>query len=956
MMKAMTSFTVKSLRTSAARTIVTIAGVALAAALLVAVLSSYVSATGYLLRNEVASNGTWMSRVVVPDDAQSRDEIATAEGASDVRALATLQDVGFAGLSNEQKLTLGTYLPILTGSGPLDEVCGVRLAEGRMPQGPGEIVLPGIWRRNSGLALGDSVTLDVGSRRARLAPGEQGSMSGASFAVDDYDPEFEPKSYSIEDGSSLNSTMGYLDSAADNSKFDEELVDVHPRTFTVVGFADTASWSLMTGVGPAALVVDDTTTGDIQVFLDIADVSTVKQVRERTAALFDDAQVETHVNLLRYMGISDHGSIWETFFYLVVILAVIIMVACVSLIYNAFAISVNERMRQFGLLASIGASKRQLRRAVLLEGAIIAAIGIPVGILVGLGACAGVFAWLGGAIADILGGQWSTFYLVVDWRVVLFAVALTAVTVLASVWIPALRAARVSPIDALRQSSTVKLSARALRTSEQRAKTRAPWKSRGMSGTVFGIGGQLASINHKRNASKGRAASFSLALAIILLMTAGSLSTQLGMFTKVAGNLSDADISMTVSMDPVDERTAAPSTIEATGADVYAQASAVKDVTGLGWSLVSTQNGLVPSEMAGTALSNAVTPSSLVDGDVPTPLYVVFLPADEFAAYAKDNDIDMPADANAPVAIGVREGYGNTGTKYSYDELFAQMGTLDIVTGIKGDDATTVNIVVTDTTDDGVETFEFMRRNEDGSYADQKVASDELVRTPVQIVGLAEKRPACATPNSGATIVVSLDCAGALPLVGATGNLYFSAGFDTTDSEVAVKALTPLSTAFEEAGYKVYFNQVIDHEAQERSMNMMVTVVNVFCFLFSFILTLIALANVFNTVTNGLILRRREFAVMESIGMGARQFRSMIGCECVGYGLRGLIPGIVVSFGVSYLFYMALGISMQGLPYSPPWMSLVLGCVLVIVVMLASVLYGLHRCRTSNVVEALRME
>ena len=96
-MKAMTSFTVKSLRDSAARTVVTIAGVALAAALLVAVLSSYVSATDYLLRNEATANGTWMSQVVLPDDEKTREEIASAEDATDVETLATLQDVGFAG-------------------------------------------------------------------------------------------------------------------------------------------------------------------------------------------------------------------------------------------------------------------------------------------------------------------------------------------------------------------------------------------------------------------------------------------------------------------------------------------------------------------------------------------------------------------------------------------------------------------------------------------------------------------------------------------------------------------------------------------------------------------------------------------------------------------------------------------------------------------------------------------
>lgn len=955
-MKAMTSFTVKSLRDSAARTIVTIAGVALAAALLVAVLSSYVSATDYLLRNEATANGTWMSQVVLPDDEKARGEIAAAAAATDVEALATLQDVGFAGLSEEQKLRLGTYLPILTATGPIEELCGVRVSEGRLPQNAGEIVLPAIWQRNSNIKLGDSIALGVGNRRAVLAPGEQGSMSGASFVVDDYDPEFAPKGYSIEDGSTLNSTMGYLDSAADEGKFDEELVNVTGHTYTVVGFAAADNWTLMTGAGPAALTADESATGDIRIFLDLSDVSTVKQVRERTSELFPNVDIQTHVNLLRYMGISDHGSIWQTFFYLVAILAVIIMAACVSLIYNAFAISVNERVRQFGLLASIGASKRQLRRSVLLEGGIIAIIGIPIGVAIGLGACAGVFAWLGASIADILGGQWSSFYLVVDWRVVLFAAALTALTVLVSVWIPALRAARVSPIDALRQSSTVRIAPRVLRVSQREGNRQAPWKRYGASGTVFGIGGQLAHLNHKRNASKGRAASVSLALAIVLLMTAGSLSTQLGMFTKVAGNLSDADVSMTVSLEPTDEQSSAPATIESVGADVYAQASAVQDVTPLGWALTSTQGALVSPSMAGSALRDSVTQNCFVEGDVPTPLNVVYLPSDEFATYAKDNNIELPEAGNPPVAIAVREGYSNTGTMYSYDELFARTGTLDIVTGIKGDDTAMASIMVTDTTDDGRQTLEFMRWEKNGGYTDQKLAPDQLVRTPVQIVGLADKRPACATSSSGAMIVASLESVDVLLLIGATDNLYFSAAFDATDGEAAVKALSPLSTVFEDAGYKVYYNQVTDHKAQEQSMTMMVTVVNLFCFLFSFILTLIALANVFNTMTNGLILRKREFAVMESIGMGARQFRSMIGCECVGYGLRGLIPGIIVSFGVSYLLYMALGISMRGLPYTPPWTYLVLGCGLVIVVMAASVLYGLHRCRKGDIVDALRME
>ncbi len=957
-MKAMTSFTLKSLRSSTARTVVTIAGVALAAALLVAVLSSYVSATDYMLRNEIAANGTWMARSIVPDDAQSNDEIIAAEHAGDVKALATLQDVGFVALPDEQAVRLGTYLPVLTGAGSLENVCGVRVGEGRLPQSPDEIVLPYSWQRFSAASIGDVITLDLGERRAVQVPGTSGGMSGGTIEAGTYDPELGPNGimYDIEDGSPLNSTMGYLDPANDNGIFSEELVNASPHSYTVVGFTAMDNWSLMTGIGPAALTVDEAATGDIQVYVDLTGISTAGQLKERMNGLFPDGDTMMHTNLLRYSGISDHGSIWQTLFYLVAILAVIIMAACISLIYNAFAISVNERMRQFGLLASIGASKRQLRRSVLLEGSIIAAIGIPLGVLIGLGACAGIFVWLGGVIADMLGGMHSDFFLVVSWQVVLFAVALTALTVLVSVWIPALRAARVSPIDALRQSSTVRIAPRALRSSGQHMRPASLWKHRGIAGRVFGIGGSLASLNHKRNASKGRAASLSLALAIVLLMTAGSLSTQLGTFTKVVGHVSEADISMAISLSPTSDETVTPAALEGTCADAYEHASAVQGVTPLGWSLTSYQPGLVPADVAGSALKGSVTDDSLVDGAVPTMLSVLYMPDDEFAAYAADNGITLPAGTDTPIAIGVREGYGNTGTMYTYDELFARNGKLDIVTGAKNASDAKLSLVTKDTTEDGREQLSFVMLEGD-RVTDRTVPADELERTSIDVIGLADQRPASSTGTNGTAIVMPMSTAASvLPPTTATRSLLFSAAFDSPEPAEAIEPLKEIAPVMEKAGYDIYYNQVTDNGAAEESMRMAVTVVNVFCFLFSFILTLIALANVFNTVTNGLILRKREFAVMESIGMDARQFRSMIGCECIGYGMRGLIPGIIVSIIVSYLLYLALSISMTGLPFTLPWVYLALACAVVIVIMALSVAYGLRRCRKGDIVEALRME
>ena len=106
---------------------------------------------------------------------------------------------------------------------------------------------------------------------------------------------------------------------------------------------------------------------------------------------------------LRYMGISSDTSIWTTFYGLVLILSIVIIVACISLIFNAFAISVAERKSQFGLLSSVGAAQRQLRRAVILEALVVAVVGIPLGLLVGIGGCAITFAALGPAITKMVG-------------------------------------------------------------------------------------------------------------------------------------------------------------------------------------------------------------------------------------------------------------------------------------------------------------------------------------------------------------------------------------------------------------------------------------------------------------------------------------------------------------------------------------------------------------------------
>ena len=73
---------------------------------------------------------------------------------------------------------------------------------------------------------------------------------------------------------------------------------------------------------------------------------------------------------------------------LAVIIIVIIAISSIFVIRNSFAISITEKTKLYGMFASIGATSKQIRHNVLFEGFVLGIIGIPAGILLGVGVIA----------------------------------------------------------------------------------------------------------------------------------------------------------------------------------------------------------------------------------------------------------------------------------------------------------------------------------------------------------------------------------------------------------------------------------------------------------------------------------------------------------------------------------------------------------------------------------------
>ncbi len=994
-MSVMGRFTTRSLKKNLVRTIVTVLGVALSALLVTAVLSTFVSLNRFLYDMELAESGSWEACVELADGAQAA--LAQEDGslsAAGAQLAATLSDIGFCsyddlgetGGNNDM-----SYLALKGFNGDVSSVLGLRCTDGRLPQSADEVLLPyNLSDENTGYdngyRLGATVTLTFGQRQVPEGqPNAEGRLNSS-------------QGFYVVDANGVTSANG----ARPEEMVSETLVDKQTRSFTVVGFYSRWNQAVVTGVGWTAFTAEPPAPGAFtEAYLEVPGAQTSAEVESAATQAFPDAEaVQLHNSLLRARGVTSQSPLWESFGAIVVILAVVVIVACISLIYNAFNISVVQRMRQFGLLASIGATKRQLRRSVALEGAIIAGIGVPLGILAGLGATAAALAWanplfMESVVGDVgPGGNYLdglSLGLHIDGGIIAFAAVLTVFTVFASLLVPMLRAGKASPIESIRDTRSVRIGRRGMRKAAAAARSkRAIWAPRGFAGRVMGVGGTIASLNRSREKSKGRTASAALAVAVTLMMTAGQLDVTLSTLTRTADVIpydfmvfSYVDInrpSGNGGEQAVSDDGDAPATADDGGAadagpsydevidaygNLYRDLSQVEAVQPRGWQVSYDTAGIVPASVTGDAVG--MVKAELPDGDC-MPLLTVCLMDDQlFDELCSRVGIDPQeiTESETPKAIGAGTTYSRnpeTGT-FSEQSLFASTGAIRVLQGSSVNGAPLTSFYF-DYGDDGSgEIWGCSRPDAEGNQELSPLAEADNVLADVDVVAIAGKDAFFSSSNE-MTIAMPLS-KGVEWGFGRSfmNSMSFSAMLDCDhdrmmDTEEDLYAATNgFSSSFVKAYPGTYVHTGVSNlYSSQVSMTNLVSIVRLFSLLFSVILVLIAMANVFNTLTNSLALRRREFAVMQSIGMGRRTFRSMIAAECVGYGAWGLVFGVLASLVVGLALNMALGSTIENAAFTVPWAYLGLSLALVVVAMGLSVAWGLHLCRSRNIVEALRME
>ena len=220
---------------------------------------------------------------------------------------------------------------------------------------------------------------------------------------------------------------------------------------------------------------------------------------------------ETNVSyndaLLSSYGVSRYSNIMDSMMGIIIIVLTLISIGCIIVIYNAFAISVMERKKQFGLFASIGTTRKQTRHTVFFEAFIIGIIGVPLGVI---GAIIGIGIVL--MITNNLLTEVFEFPLALSIypAFIIVPVAFMIVVILLSAFLPAYKASKITPIEAIRQNDDIKIKGRKVKTNIFIQK-------------LFGVEGNIALKNIKRNKKKYRITILSLFISIVLFISFSSL-------------------------------------------------------------------------------------------------------------------------------------------------------------------------------------------------------------------------------------------------------------------------------------------------------------------------------------------------------------------------------------------------------------------------------------------------
>lgn len=850
------------------QTLVTLVGVILSVTMITAVATSTASFLDLLQRRVIRTDGNW--HVLYHDVPVENLELITQDKNTKISFLS--QELGHALLEGGQN-SAKPYLHVMAFNEESTTAFPIHLIEGRFPKNYQELIISREVESLGGVSynIGDTITLEVGQR-----------------VLD-------------EDGSLLTQDTWVYD------VFPEHLIETKPYTFTIVGFMTepryASSW------GPHFTVItslDDT----LYQTLDKFDISV--QLNHLTPSLYHDAtklgeeaKVAKNINetpcvsfnngLLRYSGITWNDDINGMIYSLALFFMIVIMVASISVIYNAFSISAAKRSKHLGMLASVGATKVQKRSSLLFEGLIIGLIAIPIGLFFGTVGMGITFHFVDPLFQSRV-NLGVPLLLVISPASIMVSIIFSSLTIFFSAWIPAHRAAKVSPMMAIRQNKEIKLNSKSVKTSRFIHK-------------YFAIEGNLALKNIKRQKRRYRSTIFSLVLSLSLFLTTASFLQQLKTSYELTQNETNYDLLIH------------------------------GDSPNYGYSIGKAGSPILIDQILQLELVNDYNMRQSIY--VPINLSIEHLTSD-YLSYLKQDYGDLLASEFSLQLIGIR------------DDLFMNFVPSS---EILSHSSTEIPVLILNETrsyiDQKYSQFNVFKSTHDLSDA-FSLNDSRFDDYTLNVLGVADPLPmGIDIPNDSNNISVITKLSTVESIFESVENLAHSnlAFYMSTNDPMALEA--EIVKLYEDEGITTL--QINNFERERQSSLQITFIISVFSYGFITLITLICLVNVFNTITTSLLLRTRELAMILSMGMDPQSFKKMIQFESLFYGMKALLYGLPISF-VLIFFIRYLLSSNFVTPLIIPWPAVGIAIFGIFIFVGLSMMYSMAQIKKLNLIDALKQE
>lgn len=866
-MNLYTSLTLRYLKENKRRTIVTIIGIILSTALICGIGNISVSLMDHQIRETIANDGEFHATFY---DIK-KDDISTITNSAGISKSALSESLGYAKLDKYDK-----YMIQIKEYDENDfKGYQIKLKDGRFPSNDKEIVLSEESLKKSNKKIGDSISFNIGKR------------------VD-------------EDG---NSREGDL-LAYEN----EKIINATKKDFKIVGTIEkpgvewNGSDAVVTGITYLDINNIDKNQ-DVNVSISVNKPTEIYEIAPKIAKnlglKLKDVSGDNYNNkqgihyenlsfnehLLRLQGASVYSNINNSIYMIIIIVTVLVVICTIATVYNAFSISISERKKQFGILNSIGATKSQIIKLVFIEAFIVSVIAIPIGIVCGTISVDLVFRFIqrffeNSFIADMnLRVVYNPYIIIGSILIVLITIGISAI-------LPAITAAKISPLEAIKNSSNLKIG---------------KVKDSKIVRFIFKTEGVLAYKNLRRNKKKFRITLFSLIISVVIFISFSGFMKLFIKANQVQSSQMNYDLYLYKNGFAEDDKII----------------NELKKVKGI-------ENFSINNEYS---IGTNVGENNINKGykELIEKYFTKENKNDEVVYNFSNSLFFFPGD-EAISKLKLKTGKFDKETAIKENGIILRNKSYYEELGKKGDVSLT-NYKVGDI----IDAYEIGYDEKNDKEIIETVKLKVLATTEDLLPGQL------SSSYMGLDFITYDEVGQKLGFNINKGRMYIS----TNKEENTRKAIKEIA---EKYGYTV--NDEIEY-ARKNEQSMMA--MKVFVYGFVSVISLVSITNIVNTISTNINLRKRELAIIKSIGVTPSGFNKMIYLESLLYGALSLIYGIPIGMGITILMNKTLG-DVINLGMVIPWNAIIISFVGIFIITFIASYIPMKKINKENIIDSIRQE